>query len=115
MNDNTFKKKIPFGNVNGNKNALVNLNETKNLGCHKKNISYNPEISGVFSIRPKSSKQTIHVKKDNNNSSYKVTVNISNNLGNIQNNKGNSNDNKGNINFDKKEVSLSFVKDINTS
>ena len=117
MNDNTFKKKIPSGN--GNKNVIVNLNvnESKNFGCHKKNTSYNPEISGVFSVRPKSTKQIMHVKNNNpvNNNNYKVTVNISNNLRNFQNNKDNSNENKGNINYNKKEVSISFAKDKNTS
>ena len=100
LNENAFKKKIPTGN--GCKNLLVNLNtnESKNFISHKKNTSYNPEIGSIFSIRPKSTKQIMHVKNNFNNN-YKVTVNISNNLGNSQINRGNSNKTSGNINTKK--------------
>ena len=113
LNENTFKKKIPAGNQNKNVFVNLNSNDNKNLGCHKKNISYNPEISGIFSVRPKSTKQ-IMPPRNYNNSNYKVTVNISNNLAQMQF-KGNSNENNGNINYKKKDVSLSFSKDISTN
>ena len=100
LNENAFKKKIPTGN--GCKNLIVNLNtnENKNFISHKKNISYNPEIGSIFSVRPKSSKQIMHVKNSFNNN-YKVTVNISSNLGSSQINRGNTNKTSGNINTKK--------------
>ena len=96
LNENTFKKKIPTGNTN--KNIMVNFdnNENKHLGCHKKTLSYNPEMLSVYSVRPKSTKQITHIKNNNNN--FKVTVNVSKNFGNNQNNKAIINENKGNIN-----------------
>jgi len=105
LNERTFKKKIPVKNSNKNNIINVNLNESKNLGNHKKNISYNPEISGIFSVRPKSTKQISHIK---NNSNNKVEVNCSNNLKNNRNNKGNSNDYLNN-----KEISISKTTRLN--
>ena len=107
LNENTLKKKIPSGN--GNKNLMVNLisNESKNLGYHKKNISYNPEISGIFSVRPKSTKQIMHLKNSNNISNYKVEVNISSHLEYNKKNKDNLNISKRNINNKTKQISVS--------
>ena len=107
LNENTLKKKIPSGN--GNKNLMVNLisNESKNLGYHKKNISYNPEISGIFSVRPKSTKQIMHLKNSNNISNYKVEVNISSHLEYNKKNKDNMNISKTNINNKTKQISVS--------
>jgi Dullard-like phosphatase family protein len=104
LNENTLKKKIPSGN--GNKNLMVNLisNESKNLGYHKKNISYNPEISGIFSVRPKSTKQIMHLKNSNNISNYKVEVNISSHLEYNKKNKDNLNISKRNINNKTKQI-----------
>ena len=98
LNENTFKKKIPSGNTNKNAMSNLNNNENKHLGCHKKTLSYNPEILNVYPVRPKSTKQIAHNKNNNN---FKVTVNISNNLVNNQNNKVNNNENNGNINTKK--------------
>ena len=107
LNENTLKKKIPCGN--GNKNLMVNLisGESKNLGYHKKNISYNPEISGIFSVRPKSTKQIMHLKNSNNISNYKVEVNISSHLEYNKKNKDNLNISKRNINNKTKQISVS--------
>ena len=107
LNENTLKKKIPSGN--GNKNLMVNLisGESKNLGYHKKNISYNPEISGIFSVRPKSTKQIMHLKNSNNISNYKVEVNISSHLEYNKKNKDNLNISKRNINNKTKQISVS--------
>ena len=105
LNERTFKKKIPFNNGNKNNIINVNLNESKNIGNHKKNTSYNPEISGIFSVRPKSTKQISHTK---NNSNNKVEVNCSNNLKNNRNNNGNSNDYLNN-----KEISISKTTRLN--
>ena len=107
LNENTLKKKIPSGI--GNKNLMVNLisGESKNLGYHKKNISYNPEISGIFSVRPKSTKQIMHLKNSNNISNYKVEVNISSHLEYNKKNKDNLNISKRNINNKTKQISVS--------
>jgi hypothetical protein len=100
-NNNHYKKKIPV-NKNGNKNIInINLNENKNLGIHIKNVSYHPEISSIFSVRPKSTKQMSNVK---NNINYKVEVSCSNNIRNLRKHKGNSNDK---ININKKDISVS--------
>ena len=99
--NNHYKKKIPV-NTNGNKNIVnINLNENKKLGIHIKNVSYHPEISSIFSVRPKSTKQMSNTK---NNINYKVEVSCSNNIRNLRNHKGNSNDK---INISKKDISVS--------
>ena len=101
LNENTFKKKIPSGNTNKNLMANLNNNENKHLGCHKKTLSYNPEILNVYAARPKTTNQITHIKNSNNINNFKVSVNISNNLGNNQNNKSKMNENKENINTKK--------------
>ena len=110
LNENTLKKKIPAGNCS--KNVIVNLNsnenKNKNIGYHKKNISYNPEISGNFSIRPKSTKQILHLKNKNNINNYKVEVNISSHLEyNKKSNDNNVSISKRNINNKTKQISVS--------
>ena len=110
LNENTIKKKIPPGN--GSKNVIVNLNtnenKNKNIGYHKKNIAYNPEISGTFSVRPKSTKQILHLKNKNNINNYKVEVNISSHLEyNKKSNDNNLSISKRNINNKTKQISVS--------
>ena len=96
-NNNAFKKKIPISGIGINKSNLkmdININNNKKKGFHKKNISYNPEISGMISIRPKSTKQCNHLKNGkkinfkieiNKNNNIIITVNKNNNI--IDNNK----------------------------
>ena len=114
MKENGFKKKIPPPQ-NGNKNLFVNLNmnmnDSKNSGYHKKNMSYNPEIIEAFSTRPKSTKQIAHNKVINcEKANYKVAVNISNNFNSMKKAKsigpGNTETNI-NTNILKKEISVS--------
>jgi hypothetical protein len=87
LNENTFKKKIPLS-----KNAMMNSNDNKGLGLHKKNMSFNPENNGFLSVRPKSTKQITHTKNNNNVVNYNIGVN-----------KGTSN---VNITIKKKEISV---------
>ena len=80
-NSNAFKKKIPISGIGINKNNLkmdININNNKKKGFHKKNISYNPEISGIISIRPKSTKQCNHIK-NGKKINFKIDINKSNN------------------------------------
>ena len=96
-NNNAFKKKIPISGIGINKSNLkmdININNNKKKGFHKKNISYNPEISGMISIRPKSTKQCNHIKNGkkinfkieiNKNNNNIINVNKNNNI--IDNNK----------------------------
>ena len=96
-NSNAFKKKIPINGIGINKSKLkmdININNNKKKGFHKKNISYNPEISGMISIRPKSTKQCNHIKNGkkinfkieiNKNNNNIINVNKNNNI--IDNNK----------------------------
>ena len=87
LNENTFKKKIPLI-----KNPIMNLNDNKSLGLHKKNMSFNPENNGFMSVRPKSTKQITHTKNNSNVINYNIGVN-----------KGTSN---VNITIKKKEISV---------
>ena len=80
-NSNAFKKKIPISGIGINKSNLkmdININNNKKKGFHKKNISYNPEISGIISIRPKSTKQCNHIK-NGKKINFKIDINKSNN------------------------------------
>ena len=87
LNENTFKKKIPLS-----KNNMINTNDNKNLVHHKKNINFNPENNGYMSVRPKSTKQVVHMKNNNNVGNYNIGIN-----------KGTTN---VNINIKKKEISV---------
>ena len=69
LNDNAFKKKIPLS-----KNNMVNANDNKNLVQHKKNVNFNPENNGYMSVRPKSTKQISHMKKNNNVGNYNIGI-----------------------------------------
>ena len=85
-NENAFKKKIPV-----NKNTLINSKDNQNLGMHKKSMSLIPENNnGFLSVRPKSTKQIVHLKNSNNISSYKVGINKDNPIVNIIKKKENS-------------------------
>ena len=70
LNENTFKKKIPLS-----KNTLMNSNNNKGLGLHKKNMSFNPENNGFMSVRPKSTKQITHTKNNSNIANYNIGIN----------------------------------------
>ena len=87
LNENTFKKKIPLS-----KNNMINSNDNKNLVHHKKNMNFNPENNGYMSVRPKSTKQAIHMKNNNNVGNY--NIGISKGIANV------------NINIKKKEISV---------
>ena len=87
LNENAFKKKIPLS-----KNNMINSNDNKNLVHHKKNVNFNPENNGYMSVRPKSTKQVVHMKNNNNVGSYNIGIN-----------KGTTN---VNINIKKKEISI---------
>ena len=95
-NSNAFKKKIPISGTNKN-NLKMDINNNIKIGFHKKNMSYNPEILGLISIRPKSSKQMNHIKKDkinfkiDINKRNMINVNKNNNINNIENNKTDKN------------------------
>ena len=81
-NNNAFKKKIPISGIGINKSNLkmdININNNKKKGFHKKNISYNPEISGMISIRPKSTKQCNHLK-NGKKINFKIEINKNNNI-----------------------------------
>ena len=67
----------------------ININNNKKKGFHKKNISYNPEISGIISIRPKSTKQCNHIK-NGKKINFKIDINKSNNNNIINVNKNNN-------------------------
>ena len=93
-NSNAFKKKIPISGIGINKSNLkmdinININNNKKKGFHKKNISYNPEISGIISIRPKSTKQCNHIK-NGKKINFKIDINKSNNNNIINVNKNNN-------------------------
>ena len=80
-NSNAFKKKIPINGINkSNLKMDINMNNNKKNGFHKKNGSYNPEISGIISTRPKSTKQMNHMKngKAGNKINFKVDTHKSN-------------------------------------
>ena len=85
LNENTFKKKIPI-----NKNNILNTNNTsnnKNLSLHKKSVSVNSDNNGFLSVRPKSSKQIVHLKNNNHEGNIKVGINKGNATINININK----------------------------
>ena len=67
-------------------------NDNKNLVHHKKNMNFNPENNGYMSVRPKSTKQAIHMKNSNNVGNY--NIGISKGIANV------------NINIKKKEISV---------
>ena len=75
-NNNAFKKKIPVSNTYKN-NLKMDININKKSGLHKKNMNFNPEISGLISIRPKSTKQFNH-NKNGKKINFKVDINKEN-------------------------------------
>ena len=97
-NNNAFKKKIPVSGINkSNLKMDINLNNNKKNGFHKKNGSYNPDISGLISLRPKSTKQMNH-NKNGKKINYKIDINKNNNFINVnKNNNIDINNNKNMI------------------
>ena len=98
-NSNTFKKKIPINGINkSNLKMDINMNNNKKNGFHKKNGSYNPEISGIISTRPKSTKQMNHMKngKGSNKINFKVDTH-KNNIINVNKNNNKDINNMGEI------------------
>ena len=102
-NNNAFKKKIPVSGTYKN-NLKMDINNNKKSGLHKKNMSFNPEISGLISMRPKSTKQFNH-NKNGKKINFKMDINKENII-NVNVNKNNNNiDN--NIN---KEIDITNIK-----
>ena len=102
-NNNAFKKKIPVSGTYKN-NLKMDINNNKKNGLHKKNMSFNPEISGLISMRPKSTKQFNH-NKNGKKINFKMDINKENII-NVNVNKNNNNiDN--NIN---KEIDITNIK-----
>ena len=102
-NNNAFKKKIPVSGTYKN-NLKIDINNNKKSGLHKKNMSFNPEISGLISMRPKSTKQFNH-NKNGKKIKFKMDINKENII-NVNVNKNNNNiDN--NIN---KEIDITNIK-----
>ena len=102
-NNNAFKKKIPVSGTYKN-NLKMDINNNKKSGLHKKNMSFNPEITGLISIRPKSTKQFNH-NKNGKKINFKIDINKENII-NVNVNKNNNNiDN--NIN---KEIDITNIK-----
>ena len=98
-NSNAFKKKIPIKGINkSNLKMDINMNNNKKNGFHKKNGSYNPEISGIISTRPKSTKQMNHIKngKAGNKINFKVDTH-KNNIINVNKNNNKDINNMGEI------------------
>ena len=98
-NSNAFKKKIPINGINkSNLKMDINMNNNKKNGFHKKNGSYNPEISGIISTRPKSTKQMNHTKngKGSNKINFKVDTH-KNNIINVNKNNNKDINNMGEI------------------
>ena len=101
-NNNAFKKKIPVSGTYKN-NLKMDINNNKKNGLHKKNMSFNPEISGLISMRPKSTKQFNH-NKNGKKINFKMDINKENII-NVNVNKNNNIDN--NIN---KEIDITNIK-----
>lgn len=70
----TFRKKIPISGMNKNK-LKINVNNNKKR-FHKKTMSFNREISGLISLRPKSTKQFNPNKNVEKNINFKIDKNI---------------------------------------
>ena len=99
-NNNAFKKKIPVSNTYKN-NLKMDININKKSGLHKKNMSFNPEISGLISMRPKSTKQFNH-NKNGKKINFKIDINKENII-NVNKNNNIENNNKKEID---KEISV---------
>ena len=93
-NNNAFKKKIPVSNTYKN-NLKMDININKKTGLHKKNMSFNPEISGLISLRPKSTKQFNH-NKNGKKINFKIDINKENVI-NVNKNNNIENNNKKEI------------------
>ena len=97
-NSNAFKKKIPISGINKS-NLKMDINNNIKMGFHKKNMSYNPEISGLISLRPKSTKQLNHTKNDKK-INFKIDINKKNII----------NVNKNNTDFNKTDKNREEIK-----
>ena len=97
-NSNAFKKKIPVSGINKS-NLKMDINNNIKMGFHKKNMSYNPEISGLISLRPKSTKQLNHTKNDKK-INFKIDINKKNII----------NVNKNNTDFNKTDKNREEIK-----
>ena len=100
-NNNAFKKKIPTGK----NNLKMDIINNKKSGIHKKHMSFNSEVSGLISIRPKSTKQLNH-NKTGKKINFKIDINKENVINVNKNNNIDNNNNKA----IEKEKEMSDVK-----
>ena len=103
-NNNAFKKKIPVSGP-GKNNLKMDIINNKKSGIHKKHMSFNSEVSGLISIRPKSTKQLNH-NKTGKKINFKIDINKENVINVNKNNNIDNNNNKA----VEKEKEMSDVK-----